>query len=240
MSERKARQTRKAAPEIDFDAARPPTNASGEFDLDSFAPAEIRFRLGGRSWRLPGDPDVEIVAKMLRIETAVRDGDPEDAANAIVEGREILALIAKSDVADRKTAVVPVSLAALDEIRADFEGGKLERAERRLAAVCDSAEAYEPATSGGLRVGVGELLTLFSLVTGGTSVATHVADAIRAEAAGGGGDGEDEEGGDPLASEQRSSGESETSGTTGSGRRSTSAGSRSGSSRRTSRTSSKS
>lgn len=61
------------------------------FDLDEFAPPPIVFKLGGREYRINGDVDVDVVARMLRIETAISDADgTEETIAAVREGRDLI------------------------------------------------------------------------------------------------------------------------------------------------------
>jgi hypothetical protein len=61
------------------------------FDLDKFAPPPIVFKLGGREYRINGDVDVDVVARMLRIETAISDaGGTEETIAAVREGRDLI------------------------------------------------------------------------------------------------------------------------------------------------------
>lgn len=61
------------------------------FDLDQFAPPPIRFRLQGREYQVSGDPDVDIVARMLRIEDALGESPETDEIVALVrEGRDLI------------------------------------------------------------------------------------------------------------------------------------------------------
>lgn len=79
------------------------------FDLARFAPPTgltVSLR-NGRRYRFPGDPDVDDVAVMLRLETAIQDKSGADLAEVLLEGKEtlkrlILAADASQDVSDLK------------------------------------------------------------------------------------------------------------------------------------------
>lgn len=61
------------------------------FDLDSFAPPPTRFSLGGREYTVTGDPDVDVVARMLRVEEKIGGaGSDAETIAALEEGRDIL------------------------------------------------------------------------------------------------------------------------------------------------------
>lgn len=61
------------------------------FDLDKFAPAPTRFTLRGRDYQVDGDPDVDTVARMLRIEEKIGGSStPDEMAAALQEGRDVL------------------------------------------------------------------------------------------------------------------------------------------------------
>lgn len=64
------------------------------FDLRRFAPpAETTFQLkkhGDQVFAVDGDPDVDDVARMLRIENVVRGIDEGDSAEALIEGKRLL------------------------------------------------------------------------------------------------------------------------------------------------------
>lgn len=60
------------------------------FDLDVFAPAPIRFKLRKREYRLGADPDVDVVAKMLRLETAIEEADSADETVTVVQEAKAL------------------------------------------------------------------------------------------------------------------------------------------------------
>jgi hypothetical protein len=76
------------------------------FDLDRFAPPPIVFKLGGRTYRINGDVDVDVVARMLRIETAITDAEStEETIEAVREGRDLIVELCRDsgeDVADFK------------------------------------------------------------------------------------------------------------------------------------------
>lgn len=57
------------------------------FDLDQFAPPPVRVKLRGVEYVIDGDPDVELVARMLRIEDALEGDNPMEAA---FEGRDLI------------------------------------------------------------------------------------------------------------------------------------------------------
>lgn len=64
---------------------------SDAFDLDRFAPRPTKFTLKGREYRVSGDPDVDVVARMLRVEDAIRQsGDSRETVEAVEEGRDLL------------------------------------------------------------------------------------------------------------------------------------------------------
>lgn len=62
------------------------------YDLDAIALAStINFQLGGLPWKIKADPDVEVVATMLRIRDALRgDEDGREFVAALTEGRDLL------------------------------------------------------------------------------------------------------------------------------------------------------
>lgn len=63
----------------------------GAFDLDQFAPPPVSFKLHDRVYTINGDVDVDVVARMLRIETAISEADgTEETVEAVREGRELL------------------------------------------------------------------------------------------------------------------------------------------------------
>lgn len=69
--------------------------AGSAFDLDQFAPADVTFaqtrKKVTRTYRLNGDPDVDVVARMLRIEDAIRDAEGIDATVvAIQEAKKLI------------------------------------------------------------------------------------------------------------------------------------------------------
>jgi hypothetical protein len=60
------------------------------FDLSRFAPNPLfEFKLHGRTYSCTSDPDVDQVARMLRIEQTLQDGGEEMAAS-MVEGKQLL------------------------------------------------------------------------------------------------------------------------------------------------------
>lgn len=64
---------------------------SDAFDLDQFAPPPVRFKLDGHVYTVSGDVDVDRVARMLRVETAIEEADGiEETVAAVREGRELL------------------------------------------------------------------------------------------------------------------------------------------------------
>lgn len=113
------------------------------YNLDRFMPAPIPFETGGRTYRVSGDPDVEVVALMMRLERQIRGLDEnvddedqvgDEIAEAIVEARDLLITL---------------------------------------------AQEYDPEIKT-MRIGVGGILTVFALITGGNTVADAVADALTA------------------------------------------------------------
>jgi hypothetical protein len=61
------------------------------FDLDRFAPPDIRFKLDGREYVVDGDPDVDVIAKLLRIEEQIRESSSEsEMAAGLQEGRDLV------------------------------------------------------------------------------------------------------------------------------------------------------
>lgn len=69
------------------------------FDLDQFAPAPVKFKLLDRTTRekveyaIDGDPDIDLVARMLRIEDQL-EGD-DTAVSAALEGRDLILELVK-------------------------------------------------------------------------------------------------------------------------------------------------
>lgn len=64
---------------------------SDAFDLDVFAPRAISFTREKITYWLSGDPDVDVVAQMLRIEGQVRDSEEvEETVAAVQEGKKLL------------------------------------------------------------------------------------------------------------------------------------------------------
>jgi hypothetical protein len=66
---------------------------SSVFDLDQFAPPPTRFKLGGRVYVVDGDPDVDVVARMMRIEQKVasRSGcsaSPRSSSGSALRGTQ--------------------------------------------------------------------------------------------------------------------------------------------------------
>jgi hypothetical protein len=112
---------------------------SSPFSIDRFAPADATFKLtkhGDHVFTVDGDPDVDVVARMFRIEESLQSSAPEgdtSLGDAAIEGRQLL-------------------LELIQEKDPDFAGP--------------------------LKVGLSELLVIFSLILRGTSVADAVADAI--------------------------------------------------------------
>jgi len=61
------------------------------FDLDVFAPRAISFTLRGKGYAVSGDPDVDVVALMLRIEEQIKDSETVDeTVSAVQEGKQLL------------------------------------------------------------------------------------------------------------------------------------------------------
>lgn len=113
--------------------------ADSVFDVGTFAAKSIRIRLHGSEYELPADPDVDVLANLLRIETAIKTGRDEDVPPALVEGKAVLLGLLRDANPGRD----------LDDVR----------------------------------VGVGELLTIFALISDGPSVAEAVARGIMDAAA---------------------------------------------------------
>lgn len=68
------------------------TPAPDAFDLGRFAPptgVTVAMR-NEKTYRFPGDPDVDDVAVMLRLETQIRDAEGADLADVLIEGKETL------------------------------------------------------------------------------------------------------------------------------------------------------
>lgn len=66
--------------------------AAGTFDMRRFAPptgVTVAFR-NGTSFRLPGDPDVDDVAIMLRLETEINEKNGVELGSVLTEGKETL------------------------------------------------------------------------------------------------------------------------------------------------------
>lgn len=61
------------------------------FDLDAFAPRKITFKARGIEYCVSGDPDVDVVAQMLRIENTMGAADDVEASvSATQEGKELI------------------------------------------------------------------------------------------------------------------------------------------------------
>jgi hypothetical protein len=155
------------------------------FALERFAPSDVTFTLAKHpdvTFKVDGDPDVDTIARMYRIEEALQEGADTEAelAAAALEGRDlILEMVLEKD----------------------------------------------PGFVGPLRMGLNDVLVVFSLILRGSTVAQAVAEAILAPSvvaasepgatpfehqAPGDGEGDGEPGG-PLASEKRSSERSSSS-----------------------------
>jgi len=82
------------------------------FDLDQFAPAAVDFTLRKVTYVLDGDPDVDVVARMLRIEDSIREASVGNDTDAIVAA-----------VQEGKKLIVELMLAA--DVDQDLSGLKL-------------------------------------------------------------------------------------------------------------------
>lgn len=162
--------------------------SSTPYKLDAISRVTtIAFTLRDQEWRISSDPDVEVVATMLRLEREIRALDDADTATSIVDAKELI----------------------LD--------------------LLEDLPQKQPVDRAHFRIGVGEILTLFALISGGESVADMVAEGITAgmSTAREAGEFSEEElaaaaAGDedaaPLASRSHSSGRSSGSGESTSGR----------------------
>ena len=76
------------------------------FDLDVFAPRAISFTLRGKGYAVSGDPDVDVVALMLRIEEQIKDSETVDeTVSAVQEGKQLLIeMISEHDPSQDVTA----------------------------------------------------------------------------------------------------------------------------------------
>lgn len=65
--------------------------AGDAYDLDAFAPRPITFKIRDVEWRIDSDPDVDVVARMLRIENEIQEAEGIDATVASTqEGKQLL------------------------------------------------------------------------------------------------------------------------------------------------------
>jgi len=65
--------------------------AGDAYDLDAFAPSPVTFKIRDVEWRVDSDPDVDVVARMLRIENEVQEAEGVDATVAATqEGKRLI------------------------------------------------------------------------------------------------------------------------------------------------------
>lgn len=140
--------------------------APAAFDLDSFAPPPVVFKLRGIDYRLPGDPDVEIVAQMLRIEEKIRDSEAvEDTAAAVREGKELLLKLALDyDVDQDITDLTLGTTQVLTLFSLILHGGSVAAVVARALTAPDSdlGEDTDGVTTRGDGVGEGDSAPLVS------------------------------------------------------------------------------
>lgn len=74
--------------------------AGSAFDLDQFAPAPVNISVRGVPFRLNGDPDVDVVARMLRIEDGIRDAEGVEATVKAVQEAKLLLIELIHDIDD--------------------------------------------------------------------------------------------------------------------------------------------
>jgi hypothetical protein len=79
---------------------------AGPFDLSRFAPNPLfTFKLrNGETYSCSADPDVDEVARMLRIESVLNGGEEGDVGEHLREAKEILVALIKQVTPDRELA----------------------------------------------------------------------------------------------------------------------------------------
>jgi hypothetical protein len=79
---------------------------AGPFDLSKFAPpATTEFKLrNGRVYKVSPDPDVDVVARMLRIEGVMRGAEEGEMADALAEGKQIVCDLIRDEDPDADLA----------------------------------------------------------------------------------------------------------------------------------------
>jgi hypothetical protein len=138
---------------VDLDQIR--EQQADPYSLDKISAPALAFTLRGLTWRISADPDVEVVAQMLRLEQIIRpthqprDLTPEDIRRIDLE---------------TQTAMVEAKELILDLIEEMPQAQELDRSH--------------------FRIGVIDVCTLFALITKGETVADAVAEAITAGVSG--------------------------------------------------------
>ncbi len=85
---------------------------AGPLDLESFAPnpyVEFKLRTTGETYRCLSDPDVDQVARMLRIEETMHNAETtEDMVAAMAEGKQLLVELIQDADPDRDVSGLKV------------------------------------------------------------------------------------------------------------------------------------
>ncbi len=93
------------------------------FNADRFTALKAKLEIGGQVYDLPLDPDVDMVAAILRAETAINEQKDENFVAAIIEGKKLLMQLleeAGNEVPER----IPVGVAQILSIFRFITGGR--------------------------------------------------------------------------------------------------------------------
>lgn len=129
------------------------------FDLDVFAPVPVSFTVTEnevkKTYQLNGDPDVDVVARMLRIEDAIGESSKQGDVNEIVahvqEGKQLIVELILSADASQDVSLLDLNTQGVMTLFAlVMHGGSVAAAvaEAISRPTLEGAEGDDPVTTG--------------------------------------------------------------------------------------------